>query len=358
METKIRLDYSLKTPEERKKLVEEIVKQTPPNQLTEKYIEILSNYIIMAISKEEKKKKEILTDNRMITINKRETSYQGLVGKFENGEDGLYNITIENDKNILLTPKISISPKDKAEIPALADLSEAIETIKGQVTRATGRKKYALKKQLIEMYQEQYTIKNTVKQPFYTANTVKSFARSDFDETITIDENGMPQSNGLCSFFNPKHISALLCNYSALKQESYGKFDGDCYYMMLDLDNLIENTLKDDYPLYYDLLIYKIDGRSNAEIQFLLELNHGIKHSVEYISALWRNKIPKLLAENETKRYLNWYYTTQEKGKWKRCSRCGEVKLAHNIYFSKNKTSKDGFYSICKDCRNKKNKEK
>ena len=52
--------------------------------------------------------------------------------------------------------------------------------------------------------------------------------------------------------------------------------------------------------------------------------------------------------------YLNWYYTYVEKGKWKKCSRCGEVKLAHNKYFSKNSTSKDGFYSICKCCRNKK----
>ena len=123
---------------------------------------------------------------------------------------------------------------------------------------------------------------------------------------------------------------------------------------MLYLEELVDATLKDNYPLYYDLLIYKIDGRSNAEIQFLLELKHGVTHSVEYISSLWRNKIPKLIAETAVKRYLNWYYTTQEKGHWKRCSRCGQVKLAHNIYFSKNKTSKDGFYSICKDCRNKK----
>ena len=27
------------------------------------------------------------------------------------------------------------------------------------------------------------------------------------------------------------------------------------YYLMEDLDNLIERTLKDKYPLYYDLLI-------------------------------------------------------------------------------------------------------
>ena len=43
-----------------------------------------------------------------------------------------------------------------------------------------------------------------------------------------------------------------------------------------------------------------------------------------------------------------------EKGKYKKCSRCGQIKLAHNKYFSKNKTSKDGFYSICKCCRSQK----
>ena len=39
---------------------------------------------------------------------------------------------------------------------------------------------------------------------------------------------------------------------------------------MEDLDELIEKTLKDKYPLYYKLLIYKIDGLSNADIQELL----------------------------------------------------------------------------------------
>ena len=352
------LDYSLKTAEERKIFVENLIKETPPNQLTDKYIEMLSDYIIFAMDTNEKKKKEIITDNRLITINKRETSYQGLVSKFENGEDGLYNITIEEDKNVLLTPKVSISPKDVAEIPALKDLKDAIEVVKGQEKKATGKKKYQLKKSLIEMYQEQYTIKNTVRQPIYSTNTIaKSFAKAKFTDDIWLDENKMPHNNGLCSFFDPKHLSALLCNYSALKQESWGKFDGDCFYMMLDLDNLIEQTLKDKYPLYYDLLIYKIDGRSNAEIQMLLDLKYGIKHSVEYISSLWRNKIPKLLAEQETKNYLEWYYTWVEKGTWKRCSRCGQLKLAHNLYFSKNKTAKDHFYSICKECRNKKEKE-
>lgn len=55
----------------------------------EKYIEILANYIVSAMTPEEKKSKLILTDNRMITVNKRETSMQQITESLENGEDGL-----------------------------------------------------------------------------------------------------------------------------------------------------------------------------------------------------------------------------------------------------------------------------
>ena len=98
------------------------------------------------MNKEEKKKKEIITDNRLVTINKRETSYQGLVSKFENGEDGVFNVTIENDKNIILTPKINISPKDIAEIPELEKVKESIEIIKNKETQTMGKARYILKK--------------------------------------------------------------------------------------------------------------------------------------------------------------------------------------------------------------------
>jgi len=65
-----------------------------------------------------------------------------------------------------------------------------------------------------------------------------------------------------------------------------------------------------------------------------------------------------MIAERAQKEWLIWHYTNEERGKWKKCNRCGEIKLAHNMFFSKNNTSKDGWYSICKDCRNKKTKEK
>ena len=80
-------------------------------------------------------------------------------------------------------------------------------------------------------------------------------------------------------------------------------------------------------------------------------LNHySIQHSEQYFSTLWRKRIPKMMAEQAQKDYLIWYYTNEEYGNWKQCGKCGEVKLAHPFFFSKN-TSKDGFYSVCKECR-------
>ena len=116
----LKLDYTIQSPEERNELVKKIVASLPPEKLTKRYLEILADYIIFAMTKEQKRSKKINTDNRMITINKRQTSFQGLVGKFQNGEDGIYSLITE-DKNIIFTPKISITEQDLQEIPALRD---------------------------------------------------------------------------------------------------------------------------------------------------------------------------------------------------------------------------------------------
>lgn len=354
-----KLDYSLKTADERREFIIKLIPQLTSAQLkNRKYIEILTDYIISAMTPEEKKSKSILTDNRMITVNKRETSFQSLVDKFENGEDGLWNFMLDNDKNVLLTHKKEITEKDLEEIDSLKDLKESIQIVEKLEKNATGKNRYKLKKWLIEMHQEQYLIKDAARgTATFSRAMVKSLTKTDLKENIYIDENGEPVSDCLVNLFDPNHISALLCNYAALKEECWGNFGWDFWYLMEDLDNLVDKTLKDKYPLYYKLVIYKIDGKTNIDIQQLLNAEFGISYSVEYISSLWRNKIPKLIANQAQEDYLVWHYTYEEYGTWKKCSRCGQIKLAHNRFFSKNNTSKDGYYSICKQCRNKKESE-
>lgn len=348
----IKLDYSLESPEERNQLVKQILAEV--SDPSEKYLEILADYLILCMEKQEKKEKKILTDNRMTTVNKRETSFEGLVSQLENGEDGIYNLITEN-KNVIFQPKISITAKDLEEIPFLKQLREAIDTWEAKLKVTEGKDAFTMKKALIEMRKDQYLIKAAFRKPLVPNKLIRSKCPIALDETIEFDEDGYVIATGI-SLMNPEVVSAIMCNYSRLKQDSSEQFDGDTWYLIYDFETVCDRALE-EYPLYKKIVECKIDGMQNIDIQETLQMEFGIKHSLEYISSLWRNKIPKLIASSAEDEYLDWYYLSEKKGKYKKCSRCGQIKLAHNKYFSKNKTSKDGFYSICKCCRNSKGKK-
>lgn len=307
------------------------------------------------MEKQERKERKVLTENRMMTVNKRETSFEGLVSQLENGEDGIYNLISEN-KNQIFQPKVTITKKDLDEIQPLRQLRDAINLWDAKLKVTEGKDAFTIKKALIEMRKDQYVIKNAYRRPivFNKLTHSRNFIKLE-DQTSQFDDQGYPIPEGI-SLLDPAVCSAILCNYSRLKQDSWGQFEGDLYYLMEAFEEVSDIALK-DYPLYERLVECKVDGLQNIQIQEVLQMEFGIKHSVEYISSLWRNKIPKLIASAAEDQWLNWYYLNIEKGKYKRCSRCGQIKLAHNKYFSKNKTSKDGFYSICKCCRNRKGKK-
>ena len=308
------------------------------------------------MEKQERKERKILTDNRMMTVNKRECSFEGLVSQLENGEDGIYNLITDN-KNQIFQPKVTITKKDLDEIQPLRQLREAINVWEAKLKVTEGKDAFVIKKALIEMRKDQYVIKNAYRRPIVPNKLTRSTHVTILpDETSSFDEEGYPIPKGV-SLLNPTVCSAILCNYSRLKEDSFDRFEGDLYYLMLAFDEIADKALK-EYPLYEKIVECKVDGLQNTQIQEILQMEFGIKHSLEYISSLWRKKIPKLIASQAEDEYLYWYYLNIEKGKYKKCSRCGQVKLAHNKYFSKNKTSRDGFYSICKKCRNSKNKTK
>ena len=143
-----KLDYTLESPEERLALVNKILEETPDPSPA--YLEILGDYLVLCMEKQERKERRMLTENRMATINKRETSFEGLVSQFENGEDGIYNLITEN-KNQIFQPKISITKKDLEEIPFLKQIKEAIELWEKKLKTATGRDRFVIKKAIIDL---------------------------------------------------------------------------------------------------------------------------------------------------------------------------------------------------------------
>ena len=343
----MKLDYSLTSPQDRNELVQKILEENPnPN---EKYLEILTDYLINCMEKEERKQKKILTENRLATINKRETSYEGLAESLESGEDGVYNLMTEN-KNQLFQPKDPITKQDLEDIPPLKQLKEAITIWEQKLKTAEGKDIFVIKKALIEMHKDQYIIKQAYKKPVNTSTVIQTKHYLPLeDRTSELDSEGMPIPDGI-SLLKPEVCSAILCNYSKLKQDSFDQFEGDLYYLLLAFDDIATTALKDE-PLYEKLVEYKIDGLQNADIQQKIQEEFGIKYSLEYLSSLWRKKIPKLIAATAEDQWLDNYYLNQEKGKYKRCNKCKEIKLLLPKYFSRNKSSKNGYYSICKKCR-------
>lgn len=298
----------------------------------------------------------MLTENRMATINKRETSFEGLVGQLENGEDGIYNL-VANDKNIIFQPKVTITKKDLEEIPPLRELRDCIERWEKLQKQVSGRDAFIVKRTLIEMRKDQYIIKNCYRKPIVFQKITRNIGHSTrlpWDEWI--DKDGKICYSGV-SFLDPEVVSIILCNFPKLKENSRDAFQGDTWYMVQDFEKLARKVLT-KYPLYGRIVQYKLELRPNTEIKDLLEKEFGFTHSLEYISSLWRNKIPKLIASTAMDEWLVWYYSQVEHGEWKTCTRCGQTKLAHSRFYSINKTSKDGWYSICKQCRNDKKRVK
>lgn len=348
----LKLDYSLESPEQRKELVEKILSEG--ENFSSQYLEILSNYLILCMEKQEKKQKKLLTENRMVTINKREASFEGLASQLENGEDGIYNLMRENDKSVLFQPKISITKDDLREVPFLAQLRSTIDDWDQALKSASGKTAYAIKKALIEMRKDQYVIKQAYRRPIVFNHVLHSAQPIRIFEDLSEVVNGELRIAGI-SFADPTIVSIILQNYSKLREDGYGKFIDDTYYLIEDFDNVAEKALS-KYPVYQKIIQDKIDGLTNLQIQKNLQTEFNISYSLEYISSLWRKKIPKLIAGTAANDILEREYRKQ-KLPLKKCSRCGTLKPAHNNFFSKNKTSKDGFYSVCKVCRNKKKGE-
>jgi hypothetical protein len=74
----------------------------------------------------------------------------------------------------------------------------------------------------------------------------------------------------------------------------------------------------------------------------------GVKQ--QYISAVLNNICNKIISKFEEV-YEDWYYLNKVKGKNKKCSSCGKIKLANERYFRKRSDNKgDGYYNQCRIC--------
>ena len=254
------LNYSITDPQERVKEVENFISKTPEEELTPYLLEYLSNYLLFISDKTQTKKERntkysITTKNREITINKRQTSYEGMIDALENGEDGLHSL-INNDKNQLLDRKEKITKEELEAFPQLKKQYEIIQSLTEMANKSKGSRKYSIKKQIVEQWQQLYLIRASLKgTPSTTAKPVNFNDRcAEIPETITMRPDGSLIIDSQLSLLEPDHVSYLLCNYSQLKQDTYEHLSNDVRWMLIELEDLISKLFPQDSP-YYNLIL-------------------------------------------------------------------------------------------------------
>lgn len=333
------LNNALKTYEDRLEWVNEQIAQVGEENVSEYQREKIASYLIEGTNPETRG--EIITPNRMVTVNKRETSREGLVEKLEGGESAFHQL-IKQDRNVILTPKVEITQADLDEVPGLQQLRDEIDKLQKAIDENDNIPKKILgkmKQMVIEMRRDQYVLKNAFRQPIFSRGNGTNIEEMIHYDTVNLQD--------------PEQVLALIINYTGLKSEFGDDNQSDIKWVLIDLDRIIEKSLKSKPSLKYILLL-KIAGASNAEIREGLIRKYNIDHTQEYISSLYRNKIPEIIAETAREEWIENIFMNKLKGEYKRCSRCKQIKLASNRYFSINRTSSSNFYSVCKSCRNKK----
>lgn len=130
--------------------------------------------------------------------------------------------------------------------------------------------------------------------------------------------------------FDPKHVRALL----------QVRRDIDiCEDALIDLEGLI-NNIELDEELEEILKLWRMD-------KTVVYIADRMKVTDTTINRKLDKIVNKIIAEYEKQYSEKYYYMSVVKGEYKKCSKCGEIKLTK--YFDKNGSK--GYKSMCKECR-------
>lgn len=328
----VKLDKKIKTSKERLEYVQELLQQ---GTYTPKELDIMATYMLEASEREEKTK-EILTNNRIQTINKRETSWEEMQEFIHSNEMKKHETKVKP-----LTLKLSLTEEDFKN-PFIKQIEDEIQRLKQVIKNAPDAKCVPMIKSiLIDLKKTQYMIKGVKSN---SRKLLFQKGQINYYQPTGYLSNG-EYNDSTFYFHKPKHIAALIKYYDKLLNSDV---QSTIHWILIDFDILLESCPNEKYK---DIIKWKIQGYENQEIYEMLLSKYSEGYSLMYISSLINKIIPAALAQLYTEKMINWIYLYKLRGKWKKCSKCGQIKLAHRCNFSLNKRGKYGFHSICKLCR-------
>ena len=295
-------------------------------------LEMIANYILAVDEKDKGINYKIYTSEELFNRACREYNVINSVAKANGGLDMNYGENISEAFPIFQLPKnfkkvkdLKVEKKDLEKYPPMKDYTDFYEYLKEESKRLWNTKglskedmvrRSKIKKILPEIKKDIIEVKKQLQMPIIWKAPLKDNGSADYDELDMFDKNVVKE---------------------LLQVHKQVDLQDDLSCILVDLDNLINNV--EFTKRQYEVLELWRNGLTIENISKELH----VKEST--VSITLDRAIDSIIKQYE-KEYEEWYYLNIRKGTYKKCSKCGEVKLISQ--FSKNGNRLRG---NCKDCK-------
>ena len=147
---------------------------------------------------------------------------------------------------------------------------------------------------------------------------------------------------------NPKHVRALMNNWTLLYDNLHEKLDTYGCTLLWDFERYAK--LSDFTPLRQYMLDLKLKKIPYTEISQLVQENFGIAYNFNHLSTILNTEIPNRIAFTAKRERL---LVEIPKEQWQTCSECGNEYPLDSLFFNRNSSRKNGYFSYCKACARK-----
>ena len=298
-------------------------------------LELIASYILAVDDVDDKVNYKIYTSEELFKRACQEFNVINDVAKANGGLDMKYeeegNKGVEAfpffqlPKNYKKVKDLKLEKEDLEKYPPMKDYYEFYNYLKEESKRLWGTKNLSkeemvrrgkIKKLLPEIKKDMMDAKKQLQMPIIWKSPLKDNGGADYD---------------LLDMFDKEVVKELLRVHKGVDLQD------DLSCILVDLENLINKIEFTDKQR--KVLELWSNGLATGEISKKLNVKPNT-----IVSCL--NSVVDLIVKQYEKEYEEWYYLNIRKGEYKKCSRCGEVKLVSQ--FSKNGNRLRG---NCKNCK-------
>lgn len=152
---------------------------------------------------------------------------------------------------------------------------------------------------------------------------------------------------------NPLHVRALINNYDLLYDYLHDRLDTYGRALIFDFERYREMAHLSEVREF--LLDKKIEHLPYSQIIEMLQTKYNLKYNENHLSSIYAKEIPERIALTAKKNRIENETPMSAK---KHCFTCGKWLPRDPLFFSHNRSRKDGYASNCKECEKKRRIEK